>query len=475
MPGAPQHCSHPSSGTSVEVRNRARAPRAAATRCAAHAAGDTARRTSTRARTAPPGAGLRPRAARSRRERAPTRAPRDRPLRIVGEQMPVLLHHRAAARGVHARCSRRPDCSNAAMFVARERARRRRGRRRARAARRSTPGRRARRSRSRSRRACARVARLVSANSPSITQPRSSATVPRVPSPCGVVRALARSACAWTRASPSRSRADRAAARAARRCRVRALMRPPSIASASSEGRAKTNRIARATSGSAASPSASRASPRANARTGRRTGTQSRTRGSRGSGRCACARWVVDARACLRRSARMSTMRPRGLSFSSSRVRYVGHACRQKPQCTHASMPALLVGERRVGNRAGRAIDVGSAVVTSSVAEDPGVEHAVRIERATYAADERLVAAVGRQRVPELTRAGARRCATVASSACEIRARPRPSPSRVAGSDAAHDAARERRVRDPPPRSATSRRRGHTLAEAGRQVPRAHD
>ena len=38
---------------------------------------------------------------------------------------------------------------------------------------------------------------------------------------------------------------------------------------------------------------------------------------------------------------RMSTSRPRGESFSSSRFTYVGQACRQKPQCTQASSPLL--------------------------------------------------------------------------------------------------------------------------------------
>lgn len=43
------------------------------------------------------------------------------------------------------------------------------------------------------------------------------------------------------------------------------------------------------------------------------------------------------------RSRRMSTRRPRGLSFSSSRFTYVGQACRQNPQCTQASSPAAAL------------------------------------------------------------------------------------------------------------------------------------
>ena len=58
-------------------------------------------------------------------------------------------------------------------------------------------------------------------------------------------------------------------------------------------------------------------------------------------------------------SACMSTIRPRGLSFSSSSVRYVGHACRQKPQCTHASMPALASASGVPGMAQGAALRVG--------------------------------------------------------------------------------------------------------------------
>src|SRR5438309_6250020 len=49
-------------------------------------------------------------------------------------------------------------------------------------------------------------------------------------------------------------------------------------------------------------------------------------------------------------NARMRTMRPRGLSFSSSSVRYVGQLCRQNPQCTHASIPACSFDNGLLGS-----------------------------------------------------------------------------------------------------------------------------
>jgi hypothetical protein len=53
----------------------------------------------------------------------------------------------------------------------------------------------------------------------------------------------------------------------------------------------------------------------------------------------------------------MSRIRPRGESFSSSRVTYVGHAGRQKPQCTHVSIPACIAASGEPGSaHIGRAI-----------------------------------------------------------------------------------------------------------------------
>jgi hypothetical protein len=56
----------------------------------------------------------------------------------------------------------------------------------------------------------------------------------------------------------------------------------------------------------------------------------------------------------------MSTMRPRGLSFSSCRFTYVGQACRQKPQCTQASMPGSAAASGVPGSAQGAAAGMGA-------------------------------------------------------------------------------------------------------------------
>ncbi len=60
----------------------------------------------------------------------------------------------------------------------------------------------------------------------------------------------------------------------------------------------------------------------------------------------------------------INTRRPRGLSFSSSRLTYVGHACKQNPQCTHRSKPAAACASGVSGMaQAGRLAMVWEAIV----------------------------------------------------------------------------------------------------------------
>src|SRR5687768_6091279 len=93
----------------------------------------------------------------------------------------------------------------------------------------------------------------------------------------------------------------------------------------------------------------------------------------------------------------MSRMRPRGLSFSSSRLTYVGQACRQKPQWTQVSMPARTAASGVPGTAHSAACDgvlgagtngmVGSGCevtaeqrsAVGAVPEDPRVEEAMRV------------------------------------------------------------------------------------------------
>ena len=193
------------------------------------------------------------------------------------------------------------------------------------------------------------VARLVSANSPSITQPVSSATVPRVAVAAALVprrRSHARRVdSSIAIAKPGRPGSRDSSARRP----VARITRPPSIARRSS-ARPREHRAGSPArrAESADARRAWRASPRADGRTARPTGTPSRTRGSRGTASMCVATSRSPAASVPSSNARMSTMRPRGLSFSSSSVRYVGHAWRQKPQCTHASMPRARVRQRTV-------------------------------------------------------------------------------------------------------------------------------
>src|SRR5688572_15131904 len=95
----------------------------------------------------------------------------------------------------------------------------------------------------------------------------------------------------------------------------------------------------------------------------------------------------------------MSRMRPRGLSFSSSRLTYVGQACRQKPQWTQVSMPARTEASGVPGTAHPAACDgvlgdgttgtVGSAcedtaeerTAVGAVPEESRVEEAIRVVR----------------------------------------------------------------------------------------------
>ena len=78
----------------------------------------------------------------------------------------------------------------------------------------------------------------------------------------------------------------------------------------------------------------------------------------------------------------MSTRRPRGESFSSSSARYVGHACRQKPQCTQFSDPGS-------GSAAARVAGLREAS-RERLAHDPGVEDVPRIELPLHALRQRV-------------------------------------------------------------------------------------
>ncbi len=183
------------------------------------------------------------------------------------------------------------------------------------------------------------MARFVAVNSPSITQPSSSAALPFVPSPSA--RYLPRSSGNSVDASiaiakpilpgsfinsvgigvAARSRANAIAARINGRCantRRRAREAAVGACPPRSVARVASSRCPYGTpDGHAVS----------HARQPRHRSMCSRRSGSLGA-------------SFPSTSARIRTIRPRGESFSSSRARYVGHACRQNPQCTHASSPA---------------------------------------------------------------------------------------------------------------------------------------
>jgi hypothetical protein len=93
-------------------------------------------------------------------------------------------------------------------------------------------------------------------------------------------------------------------------------------------------------------------------------------------------------------------MRPRGLSFSSSRLMYVGHAWRQNPQWTHVSMPARTAASGVPGTAHSAAWDAALGAGTNgivgsecedtaddrrsairAVAEDAGIQDAERVVR----------------------------------------------------------------------------------------------
>ena len=87
---------------------------------------------------------------------------------------------------------------------------------------------------------------------------------------------------------------------------------------------------------------------------------------------------------------RMSTSRPRGESFSSSRFTYVGHACRQKPQCTQASSPLLASASGVPGSA--HFGDVDTVLIRLPWRGIPGVAGS------GYRADRRRASRTGRAR-----------------------------------------------------------------------------
>jgi hypothetical protein len=204
---------------------------------------------------------------------------------------------------------------------------------------------------------------LVAVKSPSITHPVSTATVPRSPLP-GVVTARERRRrpveASIAIAKPSRppACAKSAGSRVARKTRA------PNRATASRRGRAKVERIRRATgaSGRRALSVARVASSRWPYGTPDGQAV-SQARQPRQRSMCVCtASSSGDRRPST--TSRISTMRPRGLSFSSCRLTYVGHACRQKPQCTHRSIPPRAWASGVPGIAHGR----GSSVVETATA-----------------------------------------------------------------------------------------------------------
>lgn len=87
----------------------------------------------------------------------------------------------------------------------------------------------------------------------------------------------------------------------------------------------------------------------------------------------------------------MRKIRPRGLSFSSSSVRYVGQAWRQNPQWTHALIPGNAAARGVPSSAHGRDASAGVGdssstekvlTVIASCAEDTGIENVLRVERA---------------------------------------------------------------------------------------------
>ena len=94
--------------------------------------------------------------------------------------------------------------------------------------------------------------------------------------------------------------------------------------------------------------------------------TGSQPRHPRQASRC-CRSAGSSAGISFRSSARMRTMRPRGLSASSPVTAYVGQAGRQNPQCTHGSSAA----RSRVTNRCPRAPPRGSRADRTSPAGAP--------------------------------------------------------------------------------------------------------
>src|SRR5205814_10296082 len=112
------------------------------------------------------------------------------------------------------------------------------------------------------------------------------------------------------------------------------------------------------------------------------------------------------------RSDLIKKMRPRGLSFSSSRFKYVGHAWRQKPQCTHALIPGSasasgVPGRAQPGipsGGSGSGCATGGGDAVKSVAKYSGVQNIQGIVRLPYTLGQRIRNHAGRYSRPNVGR-----------------------------------------------------------------------
>ena len=168
------------------------------------------------------------------------------------------------------------------------------------------------------------------------------------------LRACAPRRCAWQRHGRRQPTGQQCRASIAARAGSSVRRAWPSGPGAREPGTAPATRACRAGAGAAGARSATRAPVSRPARNGHeqlpvlhaRGHAVTQPRQPRQRSMCGCASASVRSPSS---TSFISTMRPRGESISSPSTWYVGHAGRQKPQCTHVATARAMAVAMRVG------------------------------------------------------------------------------------------------------------------------------